>query len=79
MPEETKYQLFVSNHCTSCSKIQAFLNENNISFFATNIDEDEFSLPFSLMIIPALIKDNKLIAYGVDIIRYFENKKGSVQ
>ena len=33
-----------------------------------NIDEEDYQLPFKLMILPALIKEKKLIGYGFNDI-----------
>jgi len=61
------YTLYVDNNCSSCKKIQLFISENNIIVNTVNIDEESYDLPFAIMIIPALVKDNKLLAYGPDI------------
>ena len=72
MQKRKGYVLFVGNNCCSCNKITQYINENNIDILAVNVDEDDYSLPFSLMIIPALILDHKLIAYGLDIIKHLK-------
>jgi len=61
------YTLYVDNNCSSCKKIQQYISENNIPIKTVNIDEGSYELPFTIMIIPALVKENKLIAYGPDI------------
>lgn len=61
------YTLYVDNNCSSCKKIQQYILENNMSVATVNIDEENYDLPFSIMIIPALVKDKKLLAYGPDI------------
>jgi arsenate reductase-like glutaredoxin family protein len=69
MTSSNKYQLFISNHCSSCAKILTKLEEENINVAIINIEKDQYDLPFKLMIIPALVKERKLISYGVtDII-----------
>ena len=63
------YQLFVSAKCNSCKELLNNLKTRNINIATINIDEDDYSLPFSLMIFPALVLDNKLMSYGCkDII-----------
>lgn len=69
------YTLFVDTNCTSCKKIQQFINEHNINVNTINIDEESYNLPFSLMIIPALVNNNKLLAYGPDITKILETIK----
>ena len=66
------YTLYVDNNCSSCKKIQRYINENNIPVNTVNIDEETYELPFAIMIIPALVKENKLIAYGPDITAILE-------
>ena len=61
------YTLYVDNNCSSCKKIQQYISENNIPVKTVNIDEENYDLPFTIMIIPALVKENKLLAYGPDI------------
>jgi len=62
------YTLYIDNNCGSCKKIQEFIKVNNIPVKTVNIDEESYDLPFSIMIIPALVSVSKLIAYGPDII-----------
>ncbi|MGB0888468.1 MAG: hypothetical protein ACPGSL_10115 [Vicingaceae bacterium] len=69
------YTLFVDTNCTSCKKIQLFINEHNINVNTINIDEEDYELSFSLMIIPALVRNNKLLAYGPDITPILEKIK----
>ena len=66
------YKLYVGNNCKSCDKIEFFLNQHHINIITINIDEEDYQLPFSLVIIPALVKNEKLIAYGPDIIKHFD-------
>lgn len=75
MEKEQGYTLFVGNNCCSCNKITQYISKNNIDIPAVNIDDEDYSLPFSLMIIPALVLDKKLIAYGPDIFSHIEKLK----
>ena len=61
------YTLYVDNNCSSCKKIREYINDNNIPIKTVNIDEETYDLPFSIIIIPALVHKSKLIAYGTDI------------
>ena len=63
-----KYQLFISTACCGCDQILGHLKKENISVTTVNIDSEETNLPFSLTILPALVKEKKLISYGVDDI-----------
>ena len=60
----TKYQLFISNKCCSCDEILNLLKKEKIKVPSTNVDKENHHLPFSLVILPALVKEEKLVAYG---------------
>jgi hypothetical protein len=62
------YQLFVSSDCGDCDKILAFIKAKEINITTTIADKEEYQLPFSLMIFPALILNNKLVSYGYEDI-----------
>lgn len=68
MLSANKYQLFVSNKCCCCDKILSHLKKENITITTINIDNEAVNLPFSLTILPALVKEKKLISYGFDDI-----------
>jgi len=68
MPHTKSYQLFVSNRCTCCDKILSYLKDEKIIIPTTNVDIEEYNLPFSLTIFPALVKEKQLISYGCDDI-----------
>ena len=73
MENINSFHLFVSNKCSCCDKILDYLKEEEISLRTTNIDEEEYHLPFALMILPALVKEKELIGYGCeDIISSIE-------
>jgi len=67
------YTLYICNHCRGCEKVIDFLRTNNILIKEINIDVDKVEEPISLMVIPALLKNNTIIAYGIDIIEYLSN------
>ena len=68
MVNSSKYQLFVSSKCSCCDKILNLLKKEAISVPIINDDEKKADLPFSITILPALVKENKLIGYGCDDI-----------
>lgn len=67
------YTLYICNHCKGCEKVIAFLRTNNITLKEINIDTDKIDVPIALLVIPALFKENKIIAYGADIIEHLNN------
>ena len=68
MVDSSKYQLLVSSKCSCCDKILTLLKKEDISVPIINVDEKETDLPFSITILPALLKEKKLIGYGCDDI-----------
>lgn len=72
MQETFEYQLYVGNDCNCCERVIASVQEKSVPVKIINIDNDDYDLSFSLMIIPALVKEDKLIGYGADIQHYFD-------
>lgn len=63
-----KYQLYISTNCHSCNKVLLKLRENKMAVSIINIDTDNYHLPFKIMVIPALVKEKKLMGYGCNDI-----------
>jgi hypothetical protein len=73
MQNPSKYQLFIRTNCSCCDKVINGLEIEKIAIPTTNVDLEDYKLPFNLMILPALVKDEKLISYGCeDIISYLK-------
>ena len=69
----SSYRLFISNNCRGCEYVLEKLRLLNITIAIINIDKEDTNLPFSLMITPALVKDDdKLVGYGPDIVNYLK-------
>ncbi len=67
----SNYRLYVSNNCGGCRKVLMLLNQENISVKTINVDHENYTLPFPLLVFPALIKNEKLVGYGAkDIIAH---------
>lgn len=70
------YTLYICNHCQVCEKVVGFLRSNSIVIKEINIDVDKVENDTSLLVVPALFSEGKVIAYGADIIEYMnQNKK----
>jgi len=65
-----RYILYVSKHCVSCDQARAYLVKHNIKFESISL-ENMISPPENVMIVPSLVKDGRLIAFGPDIPGYF--------
>ena len=67
------YQLYISSNCHSCKKVLYRLKQNETQISVINIDTDNYQLPFKIMVIPALVKEKRLIGYGYkDILQKLE-------
>ncbi len=65
------YTIYISPTCQSCISTLQSLEEMNVQIIIRNIYTNENSLSPS-PIIPALYRGHSLIAYGNDIIKYFD-------
>ena len=68
MTSTNPYQLFISSKCSCCEEILSYLKSENLSIPVTYVDEEEYTLPFSIMMFPALVLGNKLMSYGCEDI-----------
>ena len=68
MKSKLPYQLFISSKCSCCEKVLTYLKTKNITLTITNVDIDEYVLPFSVLMFPALVLGNQLISYGFEDI-----------
>ncbi len=64
------YTICISPTCPTCISTLQSLEEMNVTINIRNIDTTENSLCPS-PIIPALYRGHNLIAYGNDIVKYF--------
>ncbi|MBL4624568.1 MAG: hypothetical protein JKY42_05455 [Flavobacteriales bacterium] len=66
------YTLYIANYCPSCTRVKEFISAHEIDCEVINLDESEVETPMPIMIFPALIQGDKLLAYGCDIKPYFK-------
>ncbi len=69
-----KYTLYITDHCTSCRKVLTYLKTTPVEFAAINLDAPGQEWPDRVMIVPALVQENRLLAVGPDIQDYIERK-----
>ena len=68
MAHTHSYQLFIRSKCSCCNEILKYVKSEKNDILVTNVDEQEYNLPFSLVIFPALILNEKLVSYGCEDI-----------
>jgi hypothetical protein len=68
MKSSLPHQLFISSKCSCCSKVMAYLKAKNINISITNVDKEVYTLPFSIIMFPALVIGNQLVSYGFEDI-----------
>ena len=67
------YQLYISNNCGGCNKVVSLLKREKITVPTINVDDENYSSSFPLLIFPALVKNDKVISYGAkDIINHLK-------
>jgi glutaredoxin len=67
-----RYTLYTSNDCSQCSNVQDFLERKSIECLTINVDDERDSPPEPVFIYPVLFLNDKLLAYGLDIIEHFQ-------
>lgn len=70
--QTSSYTLFIGNNCSGCKQILDKLKKLDVNVVIINIYEEKLNLPFTLMIVPALVKNDRLIGYGIDIVKYLK-------
>jgi len=69
-----EYDLYYRDLCHDCDKIKGFMENKKVEFNYLNCENKETEPPIPIFATPALFKNNELIAYGNDVISYFEKK-----
>ncbi|MGD1845568.1 MAG: glutaredoxin domain-containing protein [Salibacteraceae bacterium] len=65
------YIVYTGNDCHDCDLVVEGLKANNIDFRVIQIDQEQVETPVGIFVRPALFKDERLIAYGADILLHF--------
>ena len=66
--------IYVANRCHQCGLVKDFVKNSGVDTDIYNVDLSTAKPPIDIFIYPALFVDSKLIAYGEDIISYFEEQ-----
>ncbi|MEM7041025.1 MAG: glutaredoxin domain-containing protein [Bacteroidota bacterium] len=64
------YKLYVSDGCDSCQQAIDSLNAHGLAFQLVNLSEETVARPEHVIIVPALFRGEKLVAYGPDIEQF---------
>ena len=65
--------LFIAENCHQCAEVSHWVVEHSADTRITNVDNGEDGPPIVTFIYPALFEDDRLIAYGEDIIPYLRS------
>jgi len=68
------YILYTANNCHGCALVVNELEAKGNKLETYNVDESEERPPIYVVVYPALFENGELVAYGQDILRYFEKK-----
>lgn len=63
-----KYVLYIGEGCHDCHIVQGFIKENALNVDIIDVDKLEKPLAFDIFVRPALMRDDTLVAYGLDVI-----------
>lgn len=72
-----KFQLYTATVCASCDKVRSYLLDRDFNIEEINIDVSDRRPSFPIIIVPALIMDDRLLAYGDDIITELEKQSNA--
>ncbi len=66
--------IYLANWCHQCALVKDFVKKSGVDADIYNVDMSNQKPPIDVFVYPALFVDSKLVAYGEDIIAYFENR-----
>lgn len=69
-----KYVLYIGEGCHDCHLVQEFIKENNVPVEIIDADTHKDQLDFDIFVRPALMRDDTLVGYGLDVIDYLKAK-----
>jgi glutaredoxin len=72
--EQREYVLYYRELCHDCDKVRDYMNGKKIDFNYFDCENKTTEPPIAIFATPALFKNNELLAYGTDVIEYFEKK-----
>lgn len=70
------YQLYVREDCHDCDKVIAWLKGQAIGYELVDIDRPAREGELRLFAAPALVREGRVLAYGIDIIAWLSRRVG---
>jgi glutaredoxin len=70
--EPREYILYYRELCHDCDKVKDYMSDNKIDFNYFDCENKATEPPIPIFATPALFKNEELLAYGTDVIAYFE-------
>ena len=66
--------IYIANRCHQCGMVKDFVKKSGVDTDIHNVDLTTAVPPKDIFVYPALFIGTELVAYGEDIIRYYQNK-----
>jgi len=70
-----EYILYYRELCHDCEKVRSYMENEKLDFDYLDCEKKELEPPIPIFATPALFKGDELLAYGTDVIEYFEKRK----
>jgi hypothetical protein len=69
-----EYILYYRKLCHDCDKVRDYMAGENIDFNYFDCENKKTEPPIPIFAVPALFKNDELLAYGTDVIDYFDKR-----
>ena len=69
-----KYIVYIGEGCHDCHLVQEFISENSLDVEIIDVDKAEVKPSFDIFVRPALMRNDTLVAYGLDVIDHLKAK-----
>ena len=72
--ENKNYVLYIGEGCHDCHIVQEFINEHSLNVDIIDVDKATIKPTFDIFVRPALMRNDTLVAYGLDVIDHLKSK-----
>ncbi|MGB0390779.1 MAG: hypothetical protein ACPGRC_06360 [Salibacteraceae bacterium] len=69
-----KYVLYIGEGCHDCHLVQEFIKGNSLDVEIIDVDTTKDKPAFDIFVRPALMRNDTLVAYGLDVIDHLKRK-----